>query len=553
MRRLLFVWVALVCWLGVQVSLFATHTPLQRQLEELYSEKFVLNAAGVPTVTVGVMDGQQKVTFSCPSGGVARLFRKDGRVRVVRLRAGQSYEVRVLQGAKATIRYHVIVFSLPKNQGAKWRQLAALWKRRGMSVQSLETGALFAIRGHLYDTRRRNGVVASYTTKSAARAKMTSLTARFRVPIHMYEEIVKRPTVSMMMTGNGGTWSADSLAEIRSKRGMIQVERVEFGKGYSWHRFRTRLFGGRVLMTADRKGAIAVVNRVALPRYLRGVLRAEMPASAPLEALKAQAVCARNEVVAKVGTRHRADPYLFCAHTHCQVYTGYHRRDTRIRKAIQQTRGQVMVLANGQLSDAPFSALCGGHSEHNEHVWSNSPHPALRGKGDMSQTPAWLVNGINHQTIKRWIEQPPATYCQSGSRVASRRFRWKKSLPKDELNRLVNRKYAIGPVSSISVLKRGVSGRAYLIRIVGQSKSVTVHGELTIRRLFGGLNSSMFLVNPVKDASGQMIGWVFHGGGWGHGVGMCQYGAMARARAGIGYRSILQHYYSGIQLRALYR
>jgi SpoIID/LytB domain protein len=86
---------------------------------------------------------------------------------------------------------------------------------------------------------------------------------------------------------------------------------------------------------------------------------------------------------------------------------------------------------------------------------------------------------------------------------------------------------------------RGVSGRARALKVTGSRASARIHGELAIRRLFRNLNSGMFVVEKAG------AGWLFTGGGWGHGSGMCQTGAIGRAERGATYREILDWYYSG--------
>jgi SpoIID/LytB domain protein len=79
-----------------------------------------------------------------------------------------------------------------------------------------------------------------------------------------------------------------------------------------------------------------------------------------------------------------------------------------------------------------------------------------------------------------------------------------------------------------------------------------VRGELNIRKLFGMLNSAMFLVTPQRNPLGGLAGWTFQGGGWGHGVGMCQTGAAGRAQAGQKYPEILRHYFNGAEVAPIY-
>jgi SpoIID/LytB domain protein len=98
----------------------------------------------------------------------------------------------------------------------------------------------------------------------------------------------------------------------------------------------------------------------------------------------------------------------------------------------------------------------------------------------------------------------------------------------------------------VKVVSRGVSGRATTLRVEGQRGAIDVTGELTIRRLLRNLPSAMFVV----DREGE--DWVLHGGGWGHGAGMCQWGAVGRAEAGQGYRQILRAYFSGAEVARIY-
>jgi SpoIID/LytB domain protein len=100
--------------------------------------------------------------------------------------------------------------------------------------------------------------------------------------------------------------------------------------------------------------------------------------------------------------------------------------------------------------------------------------------------------------------------------------------------------------------ERGVSGRARVLTISGELGATQIRGELNIRKLFGMLNSSMAVVEPTMDGEGHITGWVFRGGGWGHGVGMCQTGAIGRAEAGQRYRDILRHYYNGAEVAPIY-
>ncbi len=520
-------------------------------MERLYSGRFWIGPNGEPLVTVGIMDNQDKIEFSCKHGCNARLYRRNEPPQETGLEAYHSYSIRPLRAQPAWLRHWLVAFATPYDDTARFNALEKQWTQRGFGIHPLITGGVFALQGHLFDTRKRLGSIAVFAKREHATQRATQLEDQLHLPIRLHEEIARRPQIRMLLHG-GGRLEADDLIELQPRRGTIRVERVEFGRGDRWHRFVPRQFLGPLWFTADRHGKLALVQKISLDAFLRGVLRAEMPPSAPLEALKAQAVCARNEVLAKIATRHRADPFLFCAHTHCQVYTGNQESDARILRAIQSTRGLVLTLPNGQLSDAPFSAVSGGHTEHNEFVWSNLPHPALRGKLDLREPSSLFENGIGPLNLRRWLLDPPDAYCHGKTPAIRKKFRWTRTFTPQQIDKLVHQRYPVGHVTDLIPEKRGVSGRIYALRIVGSQRTLRIHGELKIRRLLGNLSSSLFLVQKYTDSNGQPTSWKLLGGGWGHGVGLCQYGAIGRANDGQSFRQILQHYFTHTRLLKVY-
>jgi SpoIID/LytB domain protein len=102
------------------------------------------------------------------------------------------------------------------------------------------------------------------------------------------------------------------------------------------------------------------------------------------------------------------------------------------------------------------------------------------------------------------------------------------------------------------VVKRQVSGHISELKIVGSKASIVIQKELKIRQVLGNLRSSMFKIEMKQDAAGRPQQFVFYGGGWGHGVGMCQAGACGMALKAKDYRSILQHYFKNIDFRKIY-
>jgi SpoIID/LytB domain protein len=292
-----------------------------------------------------------------------------------------------------------------------------------------------------------------------------------------------------------------------------------------------------------------VVNVVPLEELLKGLVPSEIYARAHAEALKAQAVTARGEVLAKVGVKHLADPYLLCSEQHCAVYRGRTGEAPSTSAAVEATRGQALFSSDGRLVDSVYSAVCGGHTEDNDVVWGGPPNPNLRGRPDiLTPAPGQPTPKALNQFLA--AHELPAA-CRLSSFAQPRKFRWEKRFTAEQVNALTSH-LGVGPVLAMTLSERGVSGRARVLTLSGERGATQVRGELNIRRLFGMLNSSMAVVTPEQDAEGRPTAWVFRGGGWGHGVGMCQIGAIGRAEAGHRYQDILRHYFNGAEVAPIY-
>jgi len=286
---------------------------------------------------------------------------------------------------------------------------------------------------------------------------------------------------------------------------------------------------------------LQIMGPIRLETYLRGVLPAEMSASSPGEALEAQAVAARSEVLASMAGKHRMEGFDFCPLEHCRADLGLDGQDARTSAAVKSTTSEILIDAEGRAVAAVFSANCGGWTEHNENVWSGPANPALRAVADgpKGKAPPKPGKGLN------------AFLKSTGAHCAGTdNHRWTKRMTASELSTLVNKAYPVGAVKSLEVTARGESGRAKALRIKGAKKSVTVQKELEIRRVLGGLPSAVFQATMEGD-TGAPKAFVFRGAGRGHGVGLCQDGARGMAARGVGHRDILTHYFAEARVEKL--
>jgi SpoIID/LytB domain protein len=516
------------------------------KLRALYSAEFRFTKDGFPVVPIAIAEGLAAVTITAGAGGVRLLPEGEGGAEI---RADDAWHVRAFGGSPARLRYHAVVWRGPVASGQEADAQIALWRGRGESARRFEQGTLFGVGGEVLD--RREVVVAVGPFASAEEAERALERLAAKSPLYqpgVFTELVDRPHGQLEATG------AKSGFRVKNEGVLWFVPvgdaplRVEASDERAPDKGRlSGYYAGRVYVTIDRLGGMAVVNAVPENKLLAGLIPAEIFPSSPDEALKAQAVAARGELLSKIGTRHVGDPFRLCSKTHCQVYSGTGHETARTTAAVEATRGEVLFEAAGGLADPVYSANCGGHTENNENVWPEmAALPSLRGHRDADKSARdAYAGGVTASNVAEFIANPPVAFCGRARLGAGDRFRWTVTRSREELDKLLA-KYHLGAVRSIEVLERGVSGRARAVRVTGATRAETIRGELRIRQAFGNLKSSLFVVE-VKDGGAR-----FQGAGFGHGVGMCQTGAIGMAEAGKSYREILRHYYPGTTLQKLW-
>jgi stage II sporulation protein D len=181
-------------------------------------------------------------------------------------------------------------------------------------------------------------------------------------------------------------------------------------------------------------------------------------------------------------------------------------------------------------------------------VWGGIPDPNLRGQPDFIHPKKGLPTP---EDLPAFLDADLPSACKLSSFAQPSKYRWERRFTADEVNGLTA-SLGIGPVQAMAVVARGVSGRARLLTLAGETGATQIRGELNIRRMFKNLNSAMFIVSAERGPDGKIASWLFRGGGWGHGVGMCQTGAIGRAEAGQDYRAILRHYFNGAEVARIY-
>jgi stage II sporulation protein D len=277
-----------------------------------------------------------------------------------------------------------------------------------------------------------------------------------------------------------------------------------------------RPYRGRLELRRDALkaagGTLTVVNELSVDDYVQGILVHEASPEWPLESLKAQAVISRSYALYNRG-RHESDGFDLCNTVHCQVYGGRQSEREVTNRAVQETRGEAL-LHGGRVISAVFHSCCGGRTEDSENVWDGPPSPYLK-------------------SVKcGWCKESP-------------KFRWSASVPLEGLSkRLAAAGHRVGRAKSLKVLSRSKSGRAYTVRVAGSGGSAVLRGNpFRAAADPAAVRSTLWTAVSMKKNS-----WSFTGRGWGHGVGLCQWGAKFMADAGRSHEDILTFYYRDVKL-----
>lgn len=563
MCRCLLVVVLLLCLPGL-----AAADPLSRtdRVRLLYSNQFQFGTGGDPVVTVGVMQGQDRVGIT--SEGPMRLLPDGDGGSEIALPAGTTLDLVLEEGDGGEVEYWTVAEHLEAATETDTEAALRRWRDRGFSrARIFETGTVFGVVGRVLDTRDLLVGVQAFARSNEAQHLAEELRDRFHLTtIGVQAAFARYPSglIRATWTRNGNrsdvTVRAHDVAWISSDgQHPLLVRDVEHGVGYSWHGRQDRAFAGRLYVIVDRTGKLTLANAVPLDRMLAGIVPSEIFGGAPDAALRAQAVTARGELISKIGHRHALDPYLVCAEQHCQVYSGLSRETPRTTAAVMATRGQMLFRrGTSTMVESVYSAACGGFSEDNDLVWPSTASPELRGHldGDIDDHPELrrFAGGLrDEETLRAWLDVEPPVACARGRFARADQLRWTKTLPAAEVDRLVAARYPnVGRVLGLEADGRGVSGRLRTLVIRGERGTARVERELPIRKLFDNLKSAAFVVDVAHDASGRPTSFTFRGAGWGHGVGMCQTGAMGMAERGSSHEEILRHYFAGSELGRVY-
>ena len=325
----------------------------------------------------------------------------------------------------------------------------------------------------------------------------------------------------------------------------------------------------RLISCPNKHNVFYLVNCLDVEYYLKGVVPCEMPVTFGLEALKAQAVAAR--VYSLTPRTKMSRVYDVVDSVASQVYYGYNRESDIANKAIDETHG-IVALYNDDMIIAVFSSTAGGYTESYSETFSDPitmqfPSPEkgyLVAKPDLPD----FKPLDNEEDAYKFYSTKPLSYD-----IHSPLYRWTRKWTKEELQNVLKNNLVVqsktgfveprltnandfGELKSIKVSQRGVSGKVVFMEIETDKTIYTVGKELVIRRLFTKDGKALPSANVVfkrkykgQDSDDKWDEIIAYGGGFGHGCGLSQYGAMYMAKdCKMSFDTILKHYYNGICL-----
>lgn len=342
------------------------------------------------------------------------------------------------------------------------------------------------------------GAPTEVTVRGAGLAFGTDSDEPVLTPVPANRAMVRRSASGLEIDGE--RWPQSS---VRFRAGVKLPSSEANGEELRLAGHRVR---GDVVIRASRS-SLELINVLPLEDYLIGVLGSEMPQDFPEEALKAQAVAARTYALRRKLASNEQPYHLGSSVLH-QVYRGLDRENARVRSAVDSTHGEILTYDLEPI-EAYFHASCGGRTE----------------------------SGLEALTRNLPYLQP--VDCPCGRLPASH---WELSVPGSELSALFGQK----DISSLSISSRSHTGRVKVLRF-GSGDPIDA---ATFRQRLGydRLKSLWFeVIDSGRDGSVKLSGR-----GYGHGAGLCQWGAKLLANSGSNYRQILEHYYPGTELQRMY-
>ena len=505
--------------LAVKVSALGLLSALAIILPAVGGEEFYLDVGIVQRFGEKAED---EIVLESPDNAPLRVeFEEDGNaIALLTNRLTLEIEERALE--KPQLRERLVLSDHATFETAE--SSAKNWEERGLLVEVTQPGR--------WQVWAKTDI---YRTPLLRRFLLASLEEEgYEIPYLQTEFLEEVPIVTFEI--NGERYTVENLS-IQHEGERIYVDASDEPR---------RLYPGSLQLQPNSYGNYTLVNTVEVEDYLRGVVPHEIGHQAPFEAVKAQAIIARTYALRNLH-RFEADDYELCATVHCQVYWGWSETNDRSDRAIQDTARQILSYDN-QLVDALYSSTTGGVTAYFDDIWDGSQRPYLKSVVDSTEQ-IWDLEERPldaEENFRKFIEQEN-NFNETGSHA----FRWQRESNFEELTEDLQTYLertnhpdaeAVTEIKEMTVTARSRSGRILEMEVETNQGTITLE-KTEVRSAFDPPRSTLFYLQPVENNEGELTGYEFIGGGFGHGVGLSQIGAHHLARQGWAASEILSFYY----------
>ncbi|MFQ5771639.1 MAG: SpoIID/LytB domain-containing protein, partial [bacterium] len=439
-----------------------------------------------PVIRVGILEQRNSVEFHLT--GKVSFMNRHGSFALRNLQGGH-WRVEVEKGQPAEFIYRLAIGTTKDRFKAE--EIVRSAYDKGLNAQIKKYGRTTDL-SLPYFQKSVYQVLLDKEFRSEDEAKIYQKTIQEKTGSEIIVVPIGVPQGTLRFTNLDNQYSFDSKERIRLSTNHIEIIDVDVGSGFHWESRENRIYNGTLEFVLDNFGLITVVNELSIEEYLKGVVPSEMPVGFPFEALKAQAVAARVEALAKIGLRHPLEPFDLCDDVHCQVFSGRSRLAESTNRAVESTRGIFMIYRK-KIIEAFYAAVCGGHTENNENVWLMDAKPYLRGVLDRGGKGSKRLSTslAEEMNVKKWIDSSPEVFCNTTRKkvpevlnYSKKYFRWQVPYARKELEGILRNKTGedFGLLLDLVPIKRGISGRLIELEVVGTKKRFIIRQELAIRQ-----------------------------------------------------------------------
>ena len=345
------------------------------------------------------------------------------------------------------------------------------------------------------------------------------------------KKIIYKSEVVPFLTNDYIHQKLDGLISINSGKN-IRINNINYGKKF--------------FLARDSYGTWSLIQKLSIDKYLQGVLPHEIGANSPLEALKAQAIISRTWAFYNAD-RFQNDKYHLCITTQCQVYKPYLNPNQNINEAITTTSGSILVYKDKPIN-AFYHATNGGIMSSAGESWEIEEYPYFEAKFDLIKYDEGfnLISFKDQIQVESFLQNNKIDFLGKSHYL----FRWKRQISSETIKSYLREYKMLGAknkITDIDIFERGPSGRVIKLGIYTKNNSFPIIlRKDDIRRYLRFLPSNLFIIDKLNDNL-----WIFKGGGFGHGVGLSQAGAIEMAKLGFNFERILSHYYAKTKIKKI--